>query len=71
MVGDVGVGLSLQVSIRQAQKVGQGLQARAGDPEVTAPEVETEYWETMLPTSKVLAPASVTERETGAPGWTA
>ena len=33
-----------------------------------APPVETEYWETALPTSKVLAPASVTESETGAPG---
>src|ERR1035441_5392284 len=35
-----------------------------------APEVDTEYWETMLPTSNVFAPDRVTERETGAPGWT-
>ena len=33
-----------------------------------APEVETEYCETMLPTSKVLAPASVTISEIGALG---
>ena len=31
-----------------------------------APLVETEYCETMLPTSKVFAPASETEREMGA-----
>ena len=36
-----------------------------------APDVVTEYWETMLPTSKVFAPATVTAREMGAPGWTA
>ena len=35
-----------------------------------APEVETEYCETMLPTSKVLAPASETESEMGGAGWT-
>ena len=72
VVGDVGVGLGLQVGIGQAEDVGQGLQARAGDSwRLMAPEVETEYWDTVLPTSKVLAPASVTESETGAPGWTA
>src|SRR5262245_43674882 len=33
-----------------------------------APEVETEYCETTLPTSKVLAPPSVMHSEIGAPG---
>ena len=36
-----------------------------------APEVVTEYCETTLPTSKVLAPARVTQREIGAEGCTA
>ena len=36
-----------------------------------APPVETEYCETMLPTSKVLAPASDTISEMGAFGCTA
>src|SRR4051812_6891815 len=35
-----------------------------------APLVETEYCETTLPTSNVLAPASDTESEIGAFGWT-
>ena len=35
---------------------------------VEGPEVETEYCETWLPTSKVFAPARVTEREICAPG---
>src|SRR5580700_10673582 len=36
----------------------------------TAPEVETEYWEIMLPISNVLAPLSVTDSEIGALGCT-
>src|SRR6185503_8229578 len=35
-----------------------------------APLVETEYCETMLPTSNVLAPERVTDSEMGALGWT-
>jgi hypothetical protein len=35
-----------------------------------APLVETEYCETVFPTSKVLAPAIVTESEMGELGWT-
>ena len=40
-----------------------------GNESETAPLVETEYCETMLPTSNVFAPASVTIREIGAVGW--
>src|SRR5258708_6313554 len=35
-----------------------------------APEVETEYWATIFPTSNVLAPLRVTLMEMGALGWT-
>src|ERR1044071_7062490 len=35
-----------------------------------APVVETEYCETILPTSKVLAPARETQRDILALGWT-
>ena len=40
-------------------------------PREIAPLVETEYWATMLPISKMFAPARVMTREMGAPGWTA
>src|SRR5580658_5262058 len=41
-----------------------------GSDSETAPLVETEYCETMLPTSNVFAPASVTISEIGALGCT-
>src|SRR5580698_3099322 len=40
-----------------------------GNERETAPLVETEYCETILPTSKVFAPARVTMSEMGALGW--
>src|ERR1019366_3692342 len=50
------------------------INAGRGAPETPeseiAPLVETLYCEMMLPTSKVFAPASETEREMFAPGWT-
>ena len=44
---------------------------RAGQESEIAPLVETEYCETMLPTSNVFAPASETDSEMGASGCTA
>ncbi len=71
MFRHAGISLRLHIWIWQAKDVRQCRQPRAFKPvSEIAPLVETEYCETMLPTSNVFAPASETDSEMGAPGWT-